>query len=430
MLLGGWRRRRRTGHAQEVLAAAGGVLDSSLDPRRTMRAIVRTAVPRLAELCVLDQLREDGTIGDSVAVAVNEDAATRLERLRSEAPLDPAGEHPVARVMRLREPLVIYDLTDLDTLRDTTQSDEHGEFLAWAGYRSGVVMPLIARGRLLGALSFVFAKDVHGHTAERLSLMRALADRAAMALDNANLYAGRTRMARTLQQSLLPDELPALAGVELSCAYHPSSDHAEVGGDFYDAFDTPSGSWLVVGDVCGKGPEAAAVTALVRHSVRALAFVRTSPAQVLATVNQVMLGHELGLRFATAAVACLRLSDGRPRVLLAGAGHPAPVLLDANAGSRCVELPGMMLGVREPCTSVDIELELGPAATLVMYTDGLLDAGAPRRAFTPEELRELVVEHGRASLRLLIQSLERFALSRGAGRLRDDVAILAARLSG
>jgi serine phosphatase RsbU (regulator of sigma subunit) len=412
------------------LAAAGGVFDRSLDPGQTMRAIAEMAVPRLAEMCVIDLLRDDGTAGDTVAVAEREEVVPRLEALRAKHPLDLGGEHPVARAIRSRESVVVHELTDPSTLEQLAPEPEYREFVTWSGYHSAVVTPLIARGRLLGALSFFYLHNGRRHDPEHLTLMRDLADRAATALDNANMYAARTHLARTLQRSLLPDTLPALEHVALSSAYHPVGEGNEVGGDFYDVFTTPLGCWLVVGDVCGKGPEAAAVTALVRHSIRAFAFVRPSPAQVLGAVNEVMLGHALAQRFATVVVARLDLRSEPTRAVIATAGHPPPVLLTANGSACCPSVQGMMLGVRSGSNVLDLELELEPGSTLVLYTDGLLDAGAPRRGLTPRELCQLLADHAGAAPQLIVQRLERLALSSGAGRLRDDVAIVAARVHG
>lgn len=429
MLWKGWRKRRRAGEARELLAAAGGVFDRSLDPGQTMRAIAHTAVPRLAEMCLIDMLREDGTVGDTLAVAQSDEVVAKLEALRAKHPLDLHSEHPVARAIRSREPVVAHDLTDPRMLEQIAPEPDSREFVVSSGYQSTVVMPLIARGRPLGALSLFYKHNGRRHDSEHLALMRDLADRAATALDNANMYAARTHLARTLQRSLLPETLPVLEKLALSSAYHPVGEGNEVGGDFYDVFTTPLGCWLVVGDVCGKGPEAAAVTALVRHSIRAFAFVRPSPAQVLGAVNEVMLGHALSQRFATVVVARMDLRFP-VRAVIAGAGHPPPVLLGANGSTYCPSVQGMMLGVRSGSNVRDLELELEPGSTLVLYTDGLLDAGAPRRGLTPRELCGLLAEHAGAAPQMIVQQLERLALSRGAGRLRDDVAIVAARVNG
>lgn len=423
-------KRRRTGEARELLAAAGGAFDRSLDPRQTMRAIAHVAVPRLAEMCVVDLLGEDGALGDTVAVAEPKEGVSRLEALRAGHPLDLESDHPVARSIRSREPVVAQDLTDADVLEQVAPEPESRQFIISGGYQSAIVMPLLARGRVLGALSLFYAHNGRRHDSEHLALMRDLADRAATALDNSNMYAARTHLARTLQRSLLPETLPVLENLALSSAYHPVGEGNEVGGDFYDVFTTPLGCWLAVGDVCGKGPEAAAVTALVRHSIRAFAFVRASPAQVLGAVNEVMLGHALAQRFATVILARLDLTVEPARAVVAGAGHPPPVLLRASGFAECPNVRGTMLGVRPGSNVLDLELQLEPGSTLVLYTDGLLDAGAPRRGLTPRELCGLLAEHAGAAPQLIVQQLERLALSSGGGRLRDDVAIVAARVDG
>ena len=388
------------------------------------------AVPRLARMCVIDLLRDDGTIVETVAVAERERDFSKLESLRAEHPLDLDGEHPSARAIRLRAPVIVEDLTDPLTLERIAPEPEVREFLLASGYRSAMAMPLISRGRLLGALSFFYIHDGSRHDAEHVALISDLTDRAATALDNANMYAARTQMARTLQRSLLPESLPVLERVSLSSAYHPVGEGNDVGGDFYDVFTTPFGCWLVVGDVCGKGPEAAAVTALVRHSIRAFAFVLASPAQVLGAVNEVMLGHALAHRFATVVVVRLDLTRQRARAVIAVAGHPPPVVLAQDGSCHCPSMQGMMLGVRSGSNVLDFELELKQGSTLVLYTDGLLDAGAPLRGVTSRELCSLLADQAGAEPTAIVQHLERLALASGAGRLRDDVAIIAARLDG
>ncbi len=431
MHLNGWRERRRASEAREVLAAAGAVFDSSLDLRQTMKTIARTAVPGLAEMCAIDLLRDDGELGEMVAVAVREEVVTRLMGLRAERPIDLTGSHPLARALRSGEPVVIRDLSDPHIVKQINQSgEEWGEFVFWTGYRSSVVMPLIARNRILGAMSFMYGRDDRRYDPDHLSLIRDLCSRAAMAIDNARLYEESARAAHALQLSLLPEALPSVEGVQLASAYRPSTEGGEeVGGDFYDAFVAPSGCWLVVGDACGKGPDAAALTALVRHSVRAFAFVWSSPARVLEAVNEVMLGHDLACRFVTAVAARIDLAARPAKAVIAGAGHPAPVVLGADGSARDLRLQGMLLGVRAGPGIVDTELELDEGAGLVLCTDGLFDAGAPTQAITSAELCERIAGQAPLEPKALVEELERLALSAGAGRLRDDIAILAARIA-
>lgn len=427
MLLQGWSRRRRADEARELLAAAGGAFDRSLDPLQTMRTIAEVAVPRLAPMCTIDLLGEDATIIDTVTVSERPDLVEPFERLRATNQVDATSENPVARAIGSRE-VVLSDLSDAQLFDLDTPEAAH--FVAHSGYRSIVAIPLIARGRVLGALSFLYPDPASHHDAEHTALMRDLANRAATALYNANMYVARTNLARTLQRSLLPETLPILKQLALASAYHPVGEGNEVGGDFYDVFTTPLGCWLAVGDVCGKGPEAAAVTALVRHSIRAFAFVRASPAQVLGAVNEVMLGHALAQRFATVVLARLDLSSEPVKAVVAGAGHPPPILLKSGGTTECPATKGTMLGVRSGSNVSDLTFELQPGSTLVLYTDGLLDAGAPRRELTPLELCHILAAHTGAPPHAVVQQLERLALSSGAGRLRDDIAIVAARVAG
>lgn len=418
----------RDAEARELLAAASAAFDASLDPLQTMRTIAQTAIPQLAGLCMIDLIREDGTIGDSVAAARRSELAAQLEQMRASSPLDPQGMHPVARALRVGAPVIIHDLTGSAEQEAAAVADEHIELMVQSGFRSAVVMRLSARGRLIGALSFLHESDAL-FDQSHIALMQELADRAAMALDNANLYAERTRIASTLQRSLLPDALPDIEGLQLASAYHPVGAGNEVGGDFYDVFQVPSGCWLVVGDVCGKGMEAAAITALVRHSVRALAFRDLSPGEVLASVNQVMLSHELQGRFATAVIARLDLSQRPVRASIVSAGHPPPLVLQRSGVAYCPPARGVLLGVLSQISEAELEVCLHPGDTLVLYTDGLLDAGAPSSPLSEEELCQRLRGATGASPSAVVAKLDRLARAHGAGRLRDDIAILAARVS-
>ncbi len=425
----GWRERRRTSQARDVLAAAGAVFDSSLDPRQTMRTIARTAVPSLADLCAIDLLRDDGEIGETVVAATRGEMVGRVERLRADFPIDLQSAHPLARALRSGEPVVVDDLADPPALEQILEAGEaYRELIEDSGYRSSVIMPLIARNRILGAMSFLYGRDDRRYDPDHLSLISDLCARAAMAIDNARLYADSEHVAHTLQLSLLPEALPSIDRVRLASAYHPAGGGTEVGGDFYDAFVAASGCWLVVGDACGKGPDAAALTALVRHSVRALAFVWPSPGRVLEAVNDVMLGHELACRFATAVVVRLDLSSHPAKAAIAGAGHPSPIVLRADGSSSDPELRGMLLGVRPAASMSDVEIELGSGDGLVLYTDGLLDAGAPAHPLTQAQLREHLAGHAHRKPDALVTELERLALRSGEGHLRDDIAIVAAQI--
>ncbi|HEY7951681.1 MAG TPA: PP2C family protein-serine/threonine phosphatase [Solirubrobacteraceae bacterium] len=281
---------------------------------------------------------------------------------------------------------------------------------------------------------------------------------------------GLAHVAHTLERSLLPDALPDVPGLQLASAYRPATAGSQAGGDFYDAFLLDHFCWLAIGDICGKDAAAAALTAMVRHSIRALAFLESSPAHILRTVNDVMLSHELSGRFATAILARIDLSPPAsslssppasslssppasslsspaasslsslsapsisstaslaPQLTLASAGHPGPLLLHPNGHAHSPPVAGTLLGVLSQPSIHDLTLSLPPGSTLFLYTDGLTDAGAPSRAISTAELRHQLACHPGSSVAELVRDLEQLALARGQGHLRDDIAILAARL--
>lgn len=239
---------------------------------------------------------------------------------------------------------------------------------------------------------------------------------------------GLAHVAHTLERSLLPDALPAIEGLQLASIYRPATEGSEAGGDFYDVFPHACGCWLAVGDVCGKDADAAALTAMVRHSIRALAFQEESPAQVLRTVNDVMLSHQLSGRFATAILARIDLRGRASAATLASAGHPAPLLLRPDGDAGCPSIAGTLLGVLPRPLLRDLIVPLAPGSTIVLYTDGLTDAGAPDCAISVAELRDRLAAHPGSSPAEILRDLEDLALSRAVRDLRDDIAILAARV--
>ena len=206
-----------------------------------------------------------------------------------------------------------------------------------------------------------------------------------MAFDNARLYAERAHVARTLQRSLIPAALPAIPGLELASCFRPVGADNEVGGDFYDAFGDRTSCWLVVGDVCGKGAEAAALTGFLRHTTLALAREGMSPGRILSKVNRAMLDEDFDGRFATAILAHLQLLETQVEVTIAVAGHPAALIVRAGGEVEECGGRGTLLGVFPDPVIQEVSTILKPHDTLALYTDGLLEAHAPRRTVTAED---------------------------------------------
>jgi GAF domain-containing protein len=414
-------------HRLKFLIDATASFDTSLEPAAALRNLARAAVPELAELCVIDLLDRRGTIGDTVAAALDPAVAEGVERMRRELPLDLDSAHPVARAIAGGAPCVVDDLTDPHALSDVAQGDVHRQFMRDAGYRSAAVFPMIARGRTHGAISFLHLHSEARYGRDVLSVLEDLSGRAAMAFDNARLYAERTHVAQTLRRSLMPAALPTIRGLELASFFRPLGAGSEVGGDFYDAFGDEHGCWLVVGDVCGKGAEAAALTGFLRHTTVAYARDAESPRKVLSQVNRVMLDQDFDGRFATAILVNLRFSGSDVAVTVASAGHPAALL--TRSGGEVAELGerGTLLGAFADPAIHEATAVLSPGDSLALYTDGLLEAHAPARTLTSREMLARLEREPPAAARETIDAL--LGLVELDEHVRDDIAILTARVS-
>jgi Stage II sporulation protein E (SpoIIE)/GAF domain len=421
-------RMRAQRHSLEFLIGATARLDTSLDPAETIRTIARTAVPELAELCIVDLLDGRGSIGSTIAAAADPAVAARIETLRRTRPLEMDGSHPVPQVLASGTPYVIADLTEENTVQQVAQSEEHQRFMQDAGYRSAAVFPMIARGRTHGTISFLhLGRDVR-YGPDQLAVLEDLTGRAAMALDNARLYAERAHVARTLQRSLIPAALPAIAGLELASCFRPMGAGSEVGGDFYDAFGDRETFWLVVGDVCGKGAEAAALTGFLRHTTVAHAREGMTPAAVLTQVNRAMLDQDFDGRFATAILAQLRFLGTDVAVTIACAGHPAALL--ARAGGQVEECGGRgrLLGIFSDPAIHEASTILKPRDSLALYTDGLLEAHAPGRMVAVGEMIERLERSPPSLAQDTIDAL--LDVVNLESDVRDDIAVLVARVEG
>lgn len=405
----------------ELLITATKKLDSSLNPQQTLHRIAATALPELAELCVIDLTDEDGTVVSSVAAGVDEEVAETVEAMRSEQRPEILAGHPVALAMRERRTFVLEDLSQTPTLRHAIQRvrGAHGDMRE----RSATIVPMVARGRLLGTMSFVHAGPPE--PAQR-SILEDLTGRAALAFDNARLYDERDRVAHTLRRSLMPAELPHVKGLQLESYFRPMGAGSEVGGDFYDVFEDGNCCWLIVGDVCGKGAQAAVLTAFLRHTTVAYAREGGGPGAVLARVNAAMLEHDFGGRFATAILARLMFVDGGVSATVAAAGHPPALLARASGLTEELGSGGTLLGIFPDAPIGESTVFLGQGDSLTLYTDGLVEAQAPARTLTPEQmLRALEQSPGESAQETIGRLLGLVDLRHGA---RDDIAILTVRI--
>jgi phosphoserine phosphatase RsbU/P len=234
-------------------------------------------------------------------------------------------------------------------------------------------------------------------------------------------------LARTLQESLIPPNLPEVPGADVAAVYRPAGRGDEVGGDFYDVFETADGGWaVVIGDVCGKGAEAATVTALARYTIRAAAMRGARPHQVLTMLNEALLRQETD-RFCT--VAYLRLQTGGTGVrLTAGsAGHPPPLLLGVDGSVHPVGSSGHLLGVFPDVWIPDTTIDLTPGETIVLYTDGITEARVGGGFLGDEGLRELLAGCAGLDAHETTSRIADAAVGLQAGTTSDDIAVVAVR---
>lgn len=235
-------------------------------------------------------------------------------------------------------------------------------------------------------------------------------------------------LAQTLQASLIPPEPPAVPGMDVGAGYRPAGSGDEVGGDFYDVFDTGQGDWaVVIGDVCGKGAAAAAVTALARHTLRAAAMRTRRPSDVLAQLNDALLLGEEG-HFCT--VLYLRLRGGMPgdavEVTIASGGHPLPILV-SDEQVVPVGRPGTLLGVLADPVLPETRIQLQPGASLLGYTDGLTEGRRGREFYGEDRLLALLRAHRGKGAADLVTTVMDAVVDFQHGTPRDDMAAVAVR---
>jgi serine phosphatase RsbU (regulator of sigma subunit) len=293
-----------------------------------------------------------------------------------------------------------------------------------------MVVPLRSRGRTHGVITLATSTSDRRYDESDLAFAVELARRAATAVDTARLYQDRDQVARTLQRTLLPPSLPDIPCAEIAAVYHPAGEGSEIGGDFYDAFETGDGGWAIaIGDVCGKGPAAAAITGLARHTLRAAAFREPSPRAVLERLNQALLREVREESFCTVAVA--RLSQHRRGALLTACagGHPAPLILRPDGSIEEATSPGTLLGIYHEISVTDRESVLTPGESVVFYTDGVTEERRHGEQFGEERLRELLSGCGGLSATGIAERIERAVLQFQPVAPADDLAVLVIRIA-
>ncbi|MGA3152684.1 MAG: SpoIIE family protein phosphatase [Streptosporangiaceae bacterium] len=299
--------------------------------------------------------------------------------------------------------------------------------LALFGAASVLSVPLSDGNRTHGVLTLARqASDGHFDLAD-VGLVEEIAEQVALAISVRRVLRRRTETAEALQASLLPPVLRAVPGVEIALAHMAPTQGREVGGDFYDAYPTPAGWGLSIGDVCGKGEDAAAVTAAARHAIRVLGHWNGDPADVLRGANEIMLAEEFGGRFVTADAAHLSWRGEALRVVLSSAGHPGPVLLHPDGRTRQISGGGLPLGIFPDAEPVTQELGLAAGDVLFFCTDGLTGARSPEQAYFEDSLTEALTSLAGRPPADIVSGMRRYVLDFCAGVLLDDLTMLVLR---
>ncbi len=395
------------------LAEASHLLAGTLDEDRTIALAAQIVVPRLAAWCAVLLPDDGGELRLAYAWHADESRADGLVCLLNHTP--PPRLLPGVGAQR-------WSLAATPPERSTAIAAELASDPAWC-------LPLRARDRNLGAL--VIGGPRGGAVArDALDLAEDLALRAALALDNARLYTQQLQATHALQRSLLPPQLPDIPGVELAAGYQAAGDGNEVGGDFYDVFEVAERRWrFAIGDVCGKGPEAAAVTGLARHALRILAKEGHDVPAVLQRLNALILSEDSPVPFVTLIYGELVAAPGGGATIsLACAGHPLPLILRAAGGVQAGAKAQPLLGVVDTVTFCTDDICLSPGDVLLCVTDGVTERRAFGRLLDDDDgLSLLLGKCSGLNAGALVARIQRAVDQFGSGPPADDQALIVFR---
>jgi PAS domain S-box-containing protein len=330
---------------------------------------------------------------------------------------------PMPTAARLREPVLLRSRDDW--LERFPEIPPRGDFEAFAA------VPLLFEQEVAGVMGLGFPER-SAFGPEDVDVLLAIARQGAQALERARLYEERAYVAQTLQAGLLPRALPSIPGLDLAVRYRPIRDGAEVGGDFYDLVALDDGAWVVVvGDICGKGTAAAVLTGVMRSTVRALAVRDGDPVALLGGVNQALLREASPQALATMACALVRPEGDGWTVELAAGGHPPALILRAAGGVEETAARGTLLGMRRELDVLTSTERLAPGDTLLLYTDGVIDARpAVGRPFGDERLRDALAAGAGRDADGVLAIVDAAVRAYAPGPPRDDKALLAIRPLG
>jgi serine phosphatase RsbU (regulator of sigma subunit) len=408
-----------------VTAVTRLLLDNStFSEAVTVQRCARLLAGEIASWVIID-IERDGQLRRQIAIGPDGDQADELARTVRD--IDPPPGSVPDRVHSGRCPVVLPGPDDAEVLGTGPDGTPLPALLGAAALLS---VPISEGDDGYGVLTLARQPAEGRFTAADVALATELGQHLGVAIRVDRMFRHRSAVAEALQSSLLPARLPDVPGLELSAAYIPAGENLEVSGDFYDVFPVDGGWAVVVGDVCGKGQEAAAMTAAARHAIRAIAHWNPDPADVLAKANEVILGGDYEDRFVTVKLAYLRRDGDRGRWAgeLASSGHPGPAVIRPDGRVEMMSGGGLPLGLFPDAEAERQTVELGPDDQLFFFSDGVTEARSPDQRYFEDYLAAgLAGTAGRPAaqtVRIVQDLVSRFSQD----NLRDDMTILVARV--
>jgi phosphoserine phosphatase RsbU/P len=387
----------------------------------TMQRFARLLARELTAWLILDVERHQ-RMRRQLAVGTEDQPSDDLAR--AVAAVDPSPGSAACQVHESGSSLLLAHAEDPGILGE---GPDGVPLLMQLGATSVLCVPLSDGERSYGALTLARLAG-HGHFGMAdVGLVEELGEQLALAIRADRMLRDRTEVAEALQSSLLPRHPRQIPGVEVAAGHLPATRARDAGGDFYDIYPARSGWGVSIGDVCGRGEDAAAVTAAARHAIRVLAHWDSDPAGVLRGANEIMMEEEFGGRFVTASVSHLRWENGRLHVVLASAGHPWPVLVQPDGRTQVVPGGGLPLGIFPDAEPAIQEIDLDPGDLLFSFSDGLISACSPDMAYFEDHIADELAALGGDPAARVVSRLQDMVLAFCGGQLRDDVTMLALR---
>jgi serine phosphatase RsbU (regulator of sigma subunit)/PAS domain-containing protein len=406
-----------------VTAVTRLLLDNStFSEAVTLQRCARLLAGELADWVIID-IDRGGQLRRQFAAGSRDGQADKL--VRAVRSVDPDPESAPWQVHSTGKSVLLAHPDDPSVLGTGPGSTP---LLMTLGATSLICVPISDGSTGYGALTLARQAAKGPFSVADLGLAEDLGQHLAKAIRVDRMFRRRSEVAESLQASLLPASLPTVPWLEFAAAYIGATQWQEISGDFYDVFPASGGWAIAVGDVCGKGQDAAAMTAAARHSIRALAHVHDTPADVLTAANQVLLAGDYGERFVTASLAFLRQRGRRVQVRLGGCGHPGPAVVRADGRVEILEADGMPLGLFGGSVANATELELRAGDLLFFYTDGVTEARSADLAFFEDRLADELASVAGRSAAETVHAVQELVTSFSNGELRDDVTMLAVRV--